>query len=226
MVSRNYIYRLFGDSPVRPLQKHMTKVFKCINELPAFVKATYNNDWDEAAKLRSKIADLESDADKLKKQLRMHLPKGVMLPVDRRDLLEVLTMQDKIANRAQDIAGLMVGRHMVIPASMQATFTEFMQRSVEAAAMARKAVNEMDELVETGFRGKEVTLVESILNDLDDIESDSDRLQREIRSQLFEIEKELDPVDVMFLYKVIDGTGDLADLAERVGSRLQLLLAR
>jgi hypothetical protein len=84
----------------------------------------------------------------------------------------------------------------------------------------------MDELVETGFRGKEVTLVESILSDLDDIESDSDRLQREIRSQLFAMEKTLDPVDVMFLYKVIDGTGDLADLAERVGSRLQLLLAR
>jgi len=36
----------------------------------------------------------------------------------------------------------------------------------------------------------------------------------------------MDPVEVMFLYKVIDWVGALADLAQRVGSRFELMLAR
>ena len=40
------------------------------------------------------------------------------------------------------------------------------------------------------------------------------------------LEVELPPVDVIFLYQIIDWVGDLADRAQRVGSRLQLLVAR
>ena len=41
-----------------------------------------------------------------------------------------------------------------------------------------------------------------------------------------DLEKDLNPVDVMFLYQIIEWVGDLADLAERVGARLEILLAR
>ena len=44
-------------------------------------------------------------------------------------------------------------------------------------------------------------------------------------SALFEIEKTLDPIDAMFLYEVIELTGEIADMAERVGRRLELLLS-
>ena len=48
----------------------------------------------------------------------------------------------------------------------------------------------------------------------------------QIRHALFAIEKELPPIDVMFLYRIIDWVGEVADIAQRVGSRLQLMLAR
>ena len=47
-----------------------------------------------------------------------------------------------------------------------------------------------------------------------------------LRNQLFNLERELPAVNIMFLYKVIDNTGTIADRAQRVGSRLQLMLAR
>lgn len=62
--------------------------------------------------------------------------------------------------------------------------------------------------------------------ELDKIEEDTDDLQIKIRRQLFAIENDMNPIDVMFLYKIIEWVGDLADLAERVGSRLELMLAR
>ena len=53
-----------------------------------------------------------------------------------------------------------------------------------------------------------------------------DEIQIAVRRQLFEIEKNLSPVDVIFLYMVIKRVGELADNAQTVGGRLHLLLAR
>ena len=101
-----------------------------------------------------------------------------------------------------------------------------LRRSVDAADQASKTVNELDELYEVGFVGKEVSVMQSYINTLDKIENETDKLEIAVRAVLFRLEKALDPVEVMFLYKVIDLTGDLADTSQRVGSRLQLLLAR
>jgi hypothetical protein len=65
-----------------------------------------------------------------------------------------------------------------------------------------------------------------MISQLDAIEDDTDSLQITLRKNLLAIEKDLNPVDVMFLYQIIDWVGDLADLAERVGARLEILLAR
>lgn len=217
---------LFGVSPVKPLQHHMQSVQTCISHLPAFFDAVIIQDWDEARRQQAEIARLENEADKLKRQLRLQLPKSLFMAMSRRDLLEVLTMQDKIANKTKDIAGLIIGREMSFPSVLHPLLKDFVQRSLDASAQAQKAINELDELVETGFRGSEVTLVESMIQALDEIEEDTDKIQVKIRAALFAIEKELPPVDVMFLYRIIDWLGDLGDLSQRVGSRLELMLAR
>ncbi len=225
-MARTTITSLFGSSPVRPLQTHMASVQACVNQLKPFFEAVLSGDWDEARKQRARISELEHDADKLKRELRLHLPNSLFMPVDRRDLLEVLTMQDKVANTAKDIAGIIVGREMVFPDPLGPRFMEYVQRGIDASAQAQTAINELDELVETGFRGGEVELVEAMIHTLDKIESDTDRMQRELRAEIFQREKDLYPVDVMFLYRTIDKIGVLADRAQQVGSRLELMLAR
>jgi len=225
-MSSSYLTGIFGASPVEPMQSHMDKVFACVSELIPFVEAVLAEDDAKALELKKKISHMEREADKLKKSLRMQLPKSLFMPVSRRDLLEVLTMQDKVANRAKDISGLVAGRKMRLPESMGALYLDFTKRCLDACAQAREAIHELDELLETGFRGNEVDLVIKMLKELDRIEADTDRLQSELRQVLFEIENTLPPVEVMFLYQMIEWTGDVADRAQRVGSRLQILLAR
>ena len=86
-------------------------------------------------------------------------------------------------------------------------------------------MRELDELFTAGFRGAEVSLVSDMIEKLDRIETETDEQQTILRSALFEIEKTLDPIDAMFLYEVIQLTGEIADMAERVGRRLELLLS-
>jgi hypothetical protein len=225
-MARNTILGVFAKSPIKPLEKHIQIVVKCSKQLVPFFEACTENNWSDAAKIRRKLSKLEQDADTLKRQLRLELPSGLFMPVDRADLLELLTQQDKIANKAKDIAGRVLGRKLEIPQSLQAEFSVYLQRCIEAAEKAAEAINELDDLLETGFRGREVGFVEKMISQLDAIEDDTDSLQISLRKNLLAIEKDLNPVDVIFLYQIIDWVGDLADLAERVGARLEILLAR
>ena len=223
---RTTITSLFGTSPVKPLQQHMEAVQRCVNELVPFIEAVLAKDWDRAREQQHRISRLEQEADTLKRELRLNLPRSLFMPVSRRDLLEVLRMQDYIANTAKDVAGLMLGRKMEIPELIGPDFLGFVKRGIDAARQAQTAINELDELVETGFHGNEVRLVESMIKTLDEIEGDADDIEVRIRAGLLSVEKTLHPVDVIFLYKVIDTVGKLADYAQRVGSRLELMLAR
>ena len=226
MAQSSYFSRIFGNSPVSPLQKHIDKVVLCVEQLIPYFDSVIKNDWKQAAKIQTKLVVLENDADQIKNMLRMQLPSSLFMPMDRRDVLDVLQLQDKIANKAKDIAGLVLGRKMSLPQSITGTYIEFLNRSIDAIRQAQIAINELDELVVVGFRGNEVTRVKEMIEVLHVIEGETDEIQIKLRAELYKIEKDLPPVDVMFIYKIIEWTGDLADNAQSTGNRLQLMLAK
>jgi hypothetical protein len=203
----------------------MNTCYACAKELIRFFSHVVEQDWDQAGQSRARIVELENEADDMKKEIRSQLPKSLLMPVPREDLLELLLVQDRIANRARDVSGIVIGRRMQVPGPLQQRFLEFVTRNVDAAKQARKSIRELDELYETGFRGAEAELVEKLVEELDQIENDTDALQVTLRSELFTLEKDLPPIDVMFLYRIIEQTGDIADMAERIGRRLELLLS-
>ena len=220
------LLNMFAKSPLKPLEQHIRLVAKCCSQLEPFFRACLKNEWQEAEKFRKQISELEKQADQLKREIRLELPNSIFMPVQRTDVLELLTQQDKIANKAQDIAGRVIGRKLQIPDELSEPFFDYLSRCIDATNKAADVVNELDDLLETGFKGREVDLVDRMINQLDKIEAGTDSMQIKLRRSLLEIEKELNPVDVIFLYQIIEWVGDLADLAERVGSRLEIMLAR
>jgi uncharacterized protein Yka (UPF0111/DUF47 family) len=210
MVANNSFLNMFAQSPVKPLQQHIEKAHNCALELVPFFEAVLQQDWNKAEAVQQRIGDLEHQADELKRDLRQHMPKSLFMPVPRTDLL----------------AGIMLGRKMEIPASMAELMMEYLKGSLAVTGQAVEALNELDELVVTGFRGREADVVEKMIEHLDELETETDEREKQLRFMLFGLEKDLPPVDVMFLYYVIDWIGELADRAEQVGSRFQQLLAR
>ena len=150
-MGRSFFGELFGRSPVEPIQKHIGICHDCATQLQPFLKAVYAGDWDEASKIQTAIVKLENEADDLQMSIRLHLPKSLFMPVPRTDLLDLLGTQDQIANRAKDIAGIMLGRQMAIPKPLQKPVSNYLKRSLAASEQAVKVINELDELVETGF---------------------------------------------------------------------------
>ncbi|MBS97950.1 MAG: DUF47 domain-containing protein [Oceanospirillaceae bacterium] len=220
------LFQMFARSPFMPMQEHIDKAQASAAELVPFFQAVIEEDWEKAAEHQRQVTELEHQADAIKREIRQNLPGNLFLPVPRTDLLDLIRMQDKIANKAKDIAGLVLGRQMTIPVALQGGMLKLLDTALQATDQARKALHELDELVTSGFRGHEIEVVEKLLTELDRLEYEADKHERDLRGALFAVERDLYPVDVMFLYQIISWVGDLANRAQQVGSRLQLLLAR
>ena len=146
------------------------------------------------------------------------------MAMERRDMLEILDCQDSIADVTQDIAELADQRQMFLPAPLTEPIRALAARVVAACEQGKKVVDELDELVETGFGDREIARVEEMISKLGDIESDTDDLLDRAARTLFSMEAELG-VATVFWHQLILWIADLADYAERVGNRLRLLIA-
>ena len=220
------ILNLFGQSPIKPLQAHMAKVSACVKHAEPFFEAVLAKNWKEAEHHKKLVVQLEHEADDMKRELRIHLPKGLFMPVSRTDLLVLLNSQDKLANIARDVTGMVWGRKMLIPAPLGLSYIAFLKRCIDAAKQVNHAIHELDEVLEAGFSSPEVKVVSNMLATLFHIEWETDEMQAELRQRLFECEQNMPPIDVIFLYKLLELTGDIADQSQDIGDRLQILLAR
>ena len=226
MARTDNITSLFGKSPIVPLQKHMKQVHSCLKDFDAFAKASNAQDWDTAETIHISINNKEQKADKLKKKLRMNLPSTFMMPFSRRDLLDVLLIQDSIANITKDLAGLMMTRRMVFPEEIAGDFIKLAGLCIKTSAAALMAINELDELLETAFSSRERKIVDKMIKTVNELEHETDDAQNDIRNKLFALESDLPPVDVMFYYRAIEWLGETADAAQKVGSRFEVMLTK
>jgi len=226
MARTDNITSLFGKSPIAPLQKHMKQVHSCLKDFAVFAKAANAQDWDKAETVCILINNKEEKADKLKKKLRMNLPSTFMMPFSRRDLLDVLLIQDSIANITKDLAGLMMTRHMVFPEQIADDFIKLAGLCIKTSGAALMAINELDELLETAFSSRQRKIVGKMIKTVNELEHETDDAQNGIRNKLFALESDLPPIDVMFYYRAIEWLGETADAAQKVGSRFEVMLTK
>lgn len=225
MAIGNALGKLFGKSPLRPLQEHMRKVHDAAAHLPGLVAAAQSGDWEQAAVLHKEMMRLASDADKLKLALRMDLRQSVFMPVNRSDLLELLTSQDLVADESEIIANLVMSRKITLPEKTSAPFDAFLSGVVATVDFAHSAVMELDEVFEVGFAQKEIDVVYRKLRSLLKQEAAVKKLDAKLRGSLRKVEGSIDPLEAMFIYQLVDRVGTIGRHAERIGNRLLIMIS-
>ncbi len=225
-MSTNPLAGLLRKSPFKPIQEHMRKVFSCVVLLPALFDALYRNNLEEVKKLAEQIGELETEADRIKSRYRHNMPKTLLLPVDRKDLLSLIHEQDSISDGIEKISQILVNRDMIVPEAIKKGLDELLEGTMEICTQAKTMIEELDELVHVGFSGKEHDKVTNMIVGVRRSEHNLDKILRRVNRTLFSIEKELDPVSVMFWYKIIEEVGDISDHAENMADRLLLFLSK
>jgi len=219
-----WIDKLVGKSPIKPMQEHMKAAVACAVKIEELFHAMTTGDREAIARVRREIDELEHEADRIKNEIRAHLPGRLLLAMERRDMLAILDAQDDIADMAQDIAGLADQRGMTTPEGLREPMLALVTKTLETCRQAETIINELDELVEAGFKGREVTRVEEMIASLARIESDTDKLAEAASRRVFALEDELG-VSTVYWWHLVDWVSELADAAEKIGNRLRLLIA-
>ena len=132
---------LFGRSPIRPMQQHMKSAVACAREVVPFVEAMISGDREAMTRHRDEIVRLEHEADRIKHEIRSHLPKRLFMAVERRDMLDILDFQDSIADVAQDIAELADLRGMLVPERLHEPMRSLTIRVIATCEQAERAIS-------------------------------------------------------------------------------------
>ena len=159
------IAKLFGKSPFAPLQSHMEKVKECVFLLKDLFESLKKKDFETVSKIAKKISKKEHEADITKNDIRNHLPKSIFLPIDKTTFLDILSMQDSFADKAEDIA-VMVSLKELKYFEKFPLFEEFYLKNIEAFELAYFVIKEFDILIESSFGGMEALKVKKMTEDL------------------------------------------------------------
>jgi predicted phosphate transport protein (TIGR00153 family) len=204
----------------------MRMVFSCVCLLPPLFDALYRNDQEQVADLAAQIDKVETEADKMKSEFRLHMPKTLFLPVDRRDLLTLLRDQDALADNTEKISQILTSRTMEVPEGIKDLLDELLEATMEISSAAKLMVEELDELVQVGFGGREYDKVIKMIAVVRKSEHNIDHILHNIKRKLFTLEDTLNPVSVMFWYQLIELLGDISNQAENMSDRLLLFLSK
>lgn len=226
IMSNRPLSGLLRGSPFKPIQQHMSVAFSCVCLIPPLFDAVYRNDGDLVTDFASQIKLLETEADKLKSTFRLNMPKSLFLPVDRKDLLSLISDQDKIADTTEDIAKIFLYRNMIVPEEVKELLDELLEGTMEISAAAKEMIDQLDELLELGFGGRESANVTRMIAGVRRSEHNIDDILYRCQKQLFAIEDQLDPVSVMFWYKIFELIGLISDQSENLADRLLLFLSK
>ncbi len=220
----NLMGSLFGRSPFGPLQAHMKKAQECAAHLGPFFKYMLAGEKDSADEERKTILHLEHQADELKNNIRDNLPKTAFMPVDRRDLLELLSIQDRIADAAEDVVVLASLKNLSCPLALREFFLEFL-KSVEVTVLkAGEVFDSLDNLVEAAFSGPPADEVRRAISVISRLEWESDKTQYRFGKLILQHEEELGAVNTMLWMQLTQRVAELANASEKACDRLRLML--
>lgn len=218
------IINLFGRSPFAPLQSHMEKVRCCVHMLKDLFHALESKNYAEVEKIGEKISEMEHAADFTKNDIRNHLPRSLFLPIDRGQLLEILSLQDNIADSAEDVAVLVNLKPIELLEDFKEEFYTFLDLNIETYNEAEKIIKEMHELLETSFGGSEAEKVKIMVDHVAFKEHEVDLVQRRLLKKLFASESQMSYSSFHLWQKIFEALANISNLSEKLANRIRMTL--
>ena len=218
--------KLFGRSPFEDLLKHTRKVHECVREVQPLMEACIHEDHDEIHRLQDEVSRLEYEADVLKHEIREHLPSQYLMPVEKGDLDRFLHSQDNLADLAQDFAVVLLLRRTRIHPELVQEFREFVEQVLKVVGQLMTAAEDIQNLVEASFKGAQARLILDRVSGLNTEEWNADRMQRKIAQHIYQLEKQLDPITIVFYEKMLQALSGIANSSENTGDILRQMIVK
>jgi predicted phosphate transport protein (TIGR00153 family) len=157
----------------------------------------------------------EGRADDARRRVESHLLSGSLLPVSRRDILQLIEQVDRLANAAEATVDYLSVQHIRIPPDLQSDLIEIASKSRDTFAEVKAAVTSLFDNMSEAMEHTRA---------IEHLEGEIDHLERVAGRKLFKLE--IDLAWKLQVYGLIKELVDLSDRAEDLSDLIELLVAQ
>ncbi|AGW13906.1 DUF47 domain-containing protein [Megalodesulfovibrio gigas] len=150
---------LSSHSPLRQLLDHYDKISDGVKLMEESLECYIGGEGHCKAfeDLTREVDVLEDQADKIKRSIRNHLPRGLFLPVDRTVFFDYTRRQDNILDEGQKALNVLFVRPLAIPLEFHKEMLEFVGEVTETVKLLRPALESTVELLHGKHYDRAVT---------------------------------------------------------------------
>ena len=214
------IGKLFGRSPFGQIQQHMDQVNKCVDKMSEVIDAVKAEKFELVEDLTYEVSKLEHEADQIKDNIRERLLKSFIMPIDRKEVLEILSLQDSLADTAEDVCKVLTIRKLPFPDDIRADFDKFLELNINACAISAKIIGQLDELIDAGFGGIEAERMRSLAKDAAFAEHQADVVQMSLLKTLYAHDTEFSVGEFHLWMRFTRVLGRLGNISENLADRV------
>jgi len=202
----------------------MDQVARCVSKMGEALDAFEQQKFDDLPGFAQDVSRLEHEADQIRDDIRNHLLRRFFMPVDRGQVLRILSQQDSLADTAEDICVLLTMKPIRIPEDLQESFRKYRALSTQAVDLAGSIIDQLDELVETGFGGAEAEKIRSLAHEVAFTEHQADVVAHEFVRGIYARDSELTPGEFHLWMRLTRTLSHLSNTAENLADSITMVL--
>ena len=214
------IGKLFGRSPFGQIQTHMDQVGKCIAKMSEAVGAMGEGRFDELDDYAKQVSQLEHQADQIKNDIRNQLWRRFFMPIDRPEVLEILSLQDSLADTAEDVCKVITLKRLPFFEGLKVEFESFVKLNLDAFAKVSAMIAELDELIESGFGGQEAERIRALAHDVAFTEHQADEALLKLLKQLYLHDEQMTNGEFHLWMRLTRVLNRIANTSENLANRI------
>lgn len=210
--------------PLECLERHAVQVHECLNRAIAGLRAYIAMDEAGFKQCFEDVSELEHGADLIKRNVRAHLPKGIIMPIDKFELFLYVNEQDAIADVCEDVLEWLTYRRVQLPAPVAEDAIRLFEQCGEVVSGLSHIIQDAREYFKAGSDIVRTRVKEAILT-LRTREHQADVMENSLKQQIFDTyPNEMFPI--YFLVRLVELIGRTADQAEAAADIMRSMIAK
>lgn len=219
------ILNLFSKTPREPLKTHLVLVSECVERIPKLMEAAEQRDSSLLLRLKEEISQYEEQAEKIKSLLRSDLLGSMYLSIPRSVILEIVVLQDKLANAAKDIAFLCTVRPFLASEHILKPLKIVLHANIEAFDLVKTLLMNLSTLMEASFTGVEAEKAILMIEQIASKEREADILQADLLKSLLDIDTTLSPGQFYIMNSIFKCLASISNISERLALAVRAMIA-
>ena len=170
-------------------------------------------DFERAKAFEREVDELESKADRLRRDIETMLYEGAFLPANRGDYVRLSELIDQVADAAESAAHTLILARPKVPAELKDEIMELVDSSVKSYKVLVEAVRALNRDVD-----KAIELAKAV----EDSEEMADDVEYDVKGKVFESETVTTYAKLIW-NQILTKIGDIADRAEDASDQVMLM---